>query len=349
MGFFDKFKSSKSKASTKELGITFDRAAYEEDRSNMYGPTTISREKLKEETDRQLALRALEKSKKGGEEGGGDWRYKERLNYQKKKAVETEIAKIEARAEQKRKDLALAQEIAFQKEYGPSIFKFGGYEKGKARPAFMALAKVNQMRNWQQAQELKRLKAEAAASSYRNTAYTQQARMQQAQQQAQGPAPFGMGLSMGGISGFGSGMGSGMSLGPSQSDQQQPSGGGFNSSLSLPIVGGLGANPFEQQQEPPQQYQPQYVQQPTQGYGTNQRPGYGRPATYMRPQQPYRGVNVPPVPVEYEQSGQISIFRKTMMPYGPKFTKIQPEEVQPGEPIYRRIQEKYGHKFIKIN
>jgi hypothetical protein len=37
-----------------------------------------------------------------------------------------------------------------------------------------------------------------------------------------------------------------------------------------------------------------------------------------------------------------------MMPYGAKFTKIQPEEVVPGEPIYRRIQEKYGHKFILI-
>jgi hypothetical protein len=223
-------------------------------------------------------------------------------------------------AEEQRKSLAFKQALKQQEKYGPGQFAIGGYN-------IPILGKISQHRNYQQEQDLKKAKYEAAIQFEKN-------RLQQLRQAGEVPQQqsggFGNPLSMGG--GFGMGMG----LGPSQQEQPQQSSGGFNAGLTLPVIGGLGAG-FGPQREEPQQVVPQYVRQ----------------AQYQEQEEPQQYTAYPSrvtrtIPVRsYEQTG-FSVYRKIQQPYGASFKKIDPSEAIPGEKLYRRIRTPYGHKTVLI-
>lgn len=360
MGFFDKLENTKKKTTPSELGIKFDRVGTPEDVRDVLAGREISNR-----LPTGMTLREQEESKQRYE----NKEFLKKAEAAKKRIVEADkkaaidkaltLKQLEYTAAQEKAEMLAKEKFrekvaydqylkkaAYEKEYGPGQFEIGGKK-------LTTLAKINQARNWQQAQDLKQQKMEAAIAGARRNTYVQQAQLQQARQQAQAPMQFGMGLSMGGIGGFGAGIGSQQNNPFAREEQMQGqpewAPGRFNAGLSLPnaglgmpVIAGLGGSRRQEEQYQEQPQQVQYVQQPQQvqrtpNYGPSARPGYGTPATYMKPRAQ--------VPVDIS----ISVFRKTSMPYGSKYTKIDPAEALPNEPLYRRIQEKYGHRFERIN
>lgn len=285
-------------------------------------------------------------------------------------AERAEILKIEKRAALEKAQMLQREKLRGQieldkyksqaaraKEYGPGTFYIGGKE-------IPVLGQISQARNWQQKQEIERLKRERAiqferlqqeklrreAESLRGerTAYTMGSSQTSFPQSSGG---WGMGLDINRGLSMGMGLGGGMnssnySSGYGQQQMQQNSPSYNPMSLQLPVIGGLGGNPFGRREE--QQVQQTYQQQVRQEYDTQVQQAYQQP---QRVQQiPQTRIRQNRVPYKRLEPGvrEEGVYRKVMESYGPRFVRVAPEEMIPGEKYFYRERVRYANSYANI-
>ncbi len=254
----------------------------------------------------------------------------QRLEIEKKYAVEKAKAVKQIEAEEARKMLLFKQQLEQEKRYGPGTFYIGGAK-------IPVLGKVSQARNWQVEQDIKRQSEE-----YKREAQRQQLeRLRQQREQFQPRTQYNIGGSQSSYPqspslGWGMGLdinqglnfGGGNPLGGQPQQQERDP-----MAMNMPIIAGLGGGFFGPAPQQEQVLPSQQVQQ-------------AQRVVYAQPVQRTREVPRGTYPVDKQFEG--SVFRKVMMPYGPKYVKIDPSEAVPGERLYRRVKEPYGHKHVQI-
>ena len=213
-----------------------------------------------------------------------------------------------------------------ERKYGPSRFDIPVSIGGVKIDLGGALGGISQYRNFQQTQELKKLKDRRLRETEKSKLYgIQQSRGIPPQSQSMGG--FGQPLSMGG--------GMGMGLGPSNQQRYDESGQPINRDpMSMPNMGlgmglGMGSNPFSAQRREPVQEAPRRE---------------FTPARVIR-KAPRGEVYAPGTGQESEQG---ALYIREMESYGPKYTRVSPEEIMEGETLFKKVKTNYGYKYIKL-
>jgi len=206
----------------------------------------------------------------------------------------------------------------FEQKYGPSRFNVSGIGG--------ALGGISQHRNYVQTQEISKLKRRNVIEGQR----LQLDRLQEARgvnPRSQSMDGFGQPLSLGG--------GLGMSLGPSNQQRYDEYGQPIRKdpmAMNMPGFGGglnMGGNSFAPQGREPVQEAPRREFTPTR----------------VVQRAPRSEVYAPGTGHEAEAG---AIYIREMETYGPKYTRVSPEEVTPGESIFKKIKTSYGYKYIKL-
>ena len=230
------------------------------------------------------------------------------IDYARAKDVEKARLRSNEKFRLEKSRAKLKQEAEMSRKYGPAI---------NTPVIGGALTGISRYRNYKQEQDYNALKQRGNREGQQlRLERLQQARGADPRQQSMGG--FGQSLSMGG-QGMGQqmGLGQGMSLGPGPQQREDSHERSDPMSMGLPTMGW-----GQQRREEPAPEQRRVIQRAPQN--ETYAPGTG-----------------------YEQEPG-AIYVREMESYGPKYTRVSPEEVLEGEKLFKKVRTSYGYKYIKI-